>query len=102
MPATDTVDFEREFEQLVRELRTVPADAPDGIRERVRALGDPAPKRSLPTLPWRRSLFVLAPVCALGLVIAAVVHGVLNSAPQKQSLSLSGHGVQHAGGGAIT
>jgi uncharacterized protein DUF4349 len=98
MPATDTIDFEREFEQLVRELRGVPADAPDGVRERVRALGEPAPGRSLPTLPWRRSVLVLAPVCALGLVIAAVVHGVVNSGPKRQQLSFSG-GVEHGAAG---
>ncbi|MFL6030043.1 MAG: DUF4349 domain-containing protein [Gaiellaceae bacterium] len=85
MPATDTVDFEREFEQLVRELRALPTDAPESVRERVRALGEPAPQRGWPTLPWRRSLLVLAPVCALGLVVAAVVHGVLNSAPKRQA-----------------
>jgi len=78
MPATE-IDFEREFEELVRELRAVPAAAPDSVRQRVRALGEPAPRRSLPVLPWRRSLLVLAPACALALVAAAVVHGVLNS-----------------------
>lgn len=102
MRATDTIDFEREFEQLVRELRALPADAPDGVRERVRALGEPAPKRSVPTLPWRRSLLVLAPVCALALVAAAVVHGVLNSGPKRQALSLTSgsSGAEH--GGAVT
>jgi hypothetical protein len=98
MPATDTIDFEREFEQLVRELRAVPADAPAGLRERLRALGEPAPKRSLPTLQLRRSLLVLAPVCALSVVIAAVVHGVVNSRPERQSVSLSGQAVHGASG----
>src|SRR6266542_3421463 len=88
MPATDTIDFEREFVELVRELRALPTAAPESVRERVRALGEPAPRRGLPTLPWRRSLLVLAPVCALGLVVAAVVHGVLNSAPQAHGVSL--------------
>jgi hypothetical protein len=87
MPATDTVDFEREFEELVRELRAMPSAAPESVRERVRALGEPAPRRSLPRLPWRRSLLVLAPACALGLVVAAVVHGVLNSGPERQAVS---------------
>jgi hypothetical protein len=53
------------------------------VRERVRALGEPARPRTLHDLllmlSWRRSLLVLAPVCALGLVSAAVIHGVLNS-----------------------
>jgi hypothetical protein len=37
---------------------------------------------------WRRSLLVLAPVCVLGLVSAAVIHGVVNSGDSvKQSAS---------------
>jgi hypothetical protein len=87
MPATDTVDFEREFEELVRELRELPTAAPESVRERVRALGEPAPRRSFPVLPWRRSLLVLAPACALALVAAAVVHGVLNSGGGEQTSS---------------
>jgi len=82
MPATD-VDFEREFEELVRDLRALPTAAPTGVRERVRALGEPARPRTLHDLllmlSWRRSLLVLAPVCVLGLVSAAVIHGVVNS-----------------------
>jgi hypothetical protein len=82
MPATD-VDFEREFEELVRDLRALPTAAPAGVRERVRALGEPARPRTLHDLllmlSWRRSLLVIAPVCVLGLVSAAVIHGVLNS-----------------------
>jgi len=82
MPATD-VDFEREFEELVRDLRALPTAAPGGVRERVRALGEPARPRTLHdlllTFSWRRSLLVLAPVCVLGLVSAAVIHGVFHS-----------------------
>ena len=73
MPATD-VDFEREFEELARDLRALPTAAPTGVRERVRALGEPARPRTLHDLllmlSWRRSLLVLAPVCVLGLVSA--------------------------------
>src|SRR6059058_1949506 len=82
MPATD-VDFEREFEELVRDLRALPTAAPSSVRERVRALGEPARPRTLHdlvlTFSWRRSLLVLAPVCVLGLVSAAVIHGVVHS-----------------------
>ncbi|MGZ8692268.1 MAG: DUF4349 domain-containing protein [Gaiellaceae bacterium] len=82
MPATD-VDFEREFEELVRDLRALPTAAPTGVRERVRTLGEPTRPRTLHDLllmlSWRRSLLVLAPVCVLGLVSAAVIHGVVNS-----------------------
>ncbi len=82
MPATD-VDFEREFEELVRDLRALPTAAPASVRERVRALGEPARPRTLHdlllTFSSRRSLLVLAPVCVLALVSAAVIHGVVNS-----------------------
>ena len=82
MPATD-IDFEREFEELVRDLRALPTAAPRHVREQVRALGEPPRPRTLHDLllvfSWRRSLLVLAPVCLLGLVSAAVIHGVVNS-----------------------
>jgi hypothetical protein len=82
MPATD-IDFEREFEELVRDLRALPTAAPQHVRERVRELGEPERPRTLQdlllTFSWRRSLLVLAPVCVLALVSAAVIHGVLNS-----------------------
>jgi hypothetical protein len=90
MPATD-VDFEREFEELVRDLRALPTAAPEQVREYVRSLGEPARARTLrdvlPALSWRRSLLVLAPVCALGLVSAALIHGLVNSgSSQHQAL----------------
>jgi hypothetical protein len=68
-----------EFAELVRELRALPTEAPERVRERVRALGEPAPRRTPPHVPWRQSLLVLAPSCALLLVIAAVFYGVLDS-----------------------
>jgi hypothetical protein len=90
MPATET-DFEREFEELVRELRALPTAAPEHVQERVRALGEPTRPPSLYerllTVPWRRSLLVLAPVCVLGLVSAAVIHGVLNSSPERATVA---------------
>jgi len=67
----------------VRDLRALPTAAPQQVREHVRALGEPAQPRTLHDLllllSWRRSLLVLAPVCLLALVSAAVIHGVLNS-----------------------
>src|ERR1044072_9618858 len=82
MPATD-VDFEREFAELVRDLRALPTAAPESARARVRALGEPTPKHVLRDLmlmfSWRRSLLVLAPTCVLAVVAAAVIHGVLHS-----------------------
>ncbi len=90
MPATD-VDFEREFEELVRDLRALPTAAPEQVREHVRSLGEPARARTLrdvlPALSWRRSLLVLTPVCVLGLVSAALIHGLVSSGgSQNQAL----------------
>jgi Domain of unknown function (DUF4349) len=97
MPETDTRNFEREFQQLVSELRALPTAAPEDVRARVRALGEPAPPASLwsrfPRVHWRRSLLVLAPACVLALVSAAVIHGVLNSGeprPAAQPAAESG------------
>jgi hypothetical protein len=87
MSATD-FDFEREFGELVRDLRALPTAAPRHVREQVRALGEPPRPQTLHDLllmfSWRRGLFVLAPVCMLALVSAAVIHGVLNSGGSSQ------------------
>jgi hypothetical protein len=87
MPATETKDFEREFEELVHQLRELPTAAPDHVRERVRALGEPAQPTTLwdrlRAASWRRAALVLAPACVLALVSAAVIHGVLNSSPER-------------------
>jgi Domain of unknown function (DUF4349) len=93
-----------EYAELVRELRALPTAAPEGVRERVRALGEPAPGRELPRIPWRRSLLVLAPACVLALLSAAVVHGVLSSgAPTRQAVVLSPavDATESAHGGAL-
>src|SRR5947209_16243836 len=90
MSATEAMDFEREFEELVRELRAVPAETPQRLREQVRALGEPMRAAQLPdrlrALALRRSLLVLAPVCVLGLVAAAVLHGIVNSGPKREAV----------------
>jgi Domain of unknown function (DUF4349) len=75
-------------ESILRDLRALPLDAPPELRERVRALGEPQAGRTLPHVPWRRSLLVLAPACVLALLSAAVVHGVLSSGePKRQALT---------------
>src|SRR6266566_1308313 len=93
MSATN-VDFEREFEELVRDLRALPTAAPQQVREHVRALGEPAQPRTLHDLllllSWRRSLLVLAPVCVLGLVSAAVIHGVIHSGGNSKQTAAPG------------
>lgn len=82
MSASDTSDYEREFEQLVHDLRALPTAAPRELRERVRGLGEAdLPRR----MPPRRSLLVLAPACVLALVAAAVVHGVLSSSASRET-----------------
>jgi hypothetical protein len=96
MPTTD-VDFEREFEELVCDLRALPTAAPQHVRERVRALGEPVRPRTLHDLllvfSWRRSLLVLAPVCVLGLVSAAVIHGVIHSGGNPKQTAVAGQSV---------
>jgi Domain of unknown function (DUF4349) len=100
MPATET-NFEREFEELVRDLRALPTAAPPQLRERVRALGEPGQKASAWDRLWafspRRSLLVLAPVCVLGLLLAAVVHGVVSSGGGRETLT----GVQGENGALV-
>jgi Domain of unknown function (DUF4349) len=86
MPATEPIDFEREFSELVRELRALPTAAPAEVRERVRALGEPEARRlvRLPRLS-RRTFLVLAPVCLLALLAASVVVGVLSRSSTRQT-----------------
>ena len=110
MPASETVDFEREFEELVRELRGLPSDAPAAARERVRALGEPAPRRIFPQPTRRRAVVVLVPACVAAVVGAAAIHGIVSSSgttnrssagatqttPQRELLPPTG------GGGADT
>jgi hypothetical protein len=101
MPATETTDFEREFEELVRDLRALPTAASGEVRSRVRALGEPSRAPTywdrLRSLSPRRSLLVLAPVCVLGLVIAAVVHGIVSSSGAQQQTAL-----RSVGGGQLS
>jgi hypothetical protein len=91
MPATETTDFEREFEQLVRQLRALPTAAPEHVRERVRGLGEPSQPPTLwdrlRVISWRRTMLVLAPACVLALVSAAVIHGVLNSGSERATVA---------------
>jgi hypothetical protein len=78
MPASETIDFEREFADLVAELRALPTAAPERLRERVRSLGEPQPRR---WTPRRRAIFALAPACVVAIVAAAVVYGTRSSSP---------------------
>jgi hypothetical protein len=71
--------------ELVAELRAVPMAASPQVRDRVRALGEPAPRRARAArFPIRRTLLVAVAVCGLALVAAAVVHGVLSSSTPKR------------------
>jgi hypothetical protein len=86
-----------EYTGLMRDLRALPAAAPQSVRDRVRALGEPAPRRELPYVPWRKATLVLAPACVVALLSAAVVHGVLNSgAPANEAA------VAHGESGAVS
>src|SRR5881398_364504 len=67
---------------LARELRSIPADAPAALRERVRALGEPEPRR-FPQLTWRRASVVLVPACAAALLAVAAVRGIVASGDEN-------------------
>jgi Domain of unknown function (DUF4349) len=88
-------------ESILRDLRELQLDAPPALRERVRALGEPEPRRTLPHVPWRRSLLVLAPACALALVSAAVVHGVLSSSEPTPQAVAHERALDFGSGGAV-
>ena len=79
MSASETFPVE-----LVRELRAVPIAAPPHVRERVRALGEPASAGvhlSVPSL--RRTLLVLAPATLVVLLGVAAVRGLTASSPSN-------------------
>ena len=80
---------------ILAELRSLPG-APDGLRERVRALPEPRSRHAwtLPRINVRGSLLVLAPaVVALG-VGAAALHGVVtgDQKPTVQTFTSESHG----------
>src|SRR5436309_8503156 len=87
MLASETVDFEREFEELVRELRALPTDAPATVRERVRALGEPEPRRVFRQLTWRRAVVVLVPACVVAVVAAAAISGIVSSSNRTKHVA---------------
>src|SRR5919201_590818 len=86
MPATDT-DFARDFAELVAQLRDMPAAAPESVRARVRALGEPEAPPTLrdrvATFRWRRAVLVAAPACVAVLLSVAVVRGLLSSGASR-------------------
>jgi hypothetical protein len=100
MPATDT-DFEREFAAIVAQLRDVPAAAPDSLRARVRALGEPAAPLTLwdrlATVRWRRAVLVAAPACVAALLSVAVVRGLLSSGGTRQEAATTVAGSASSG-----
>ena len=89
---------------ILAELRTLPG-APDGLRERVRALPEPQPRFvwSFPRIDVRRSLLVLTPAVVAVAVGAAALHGVLAGGPQMPqpvALRAETHSAQAGAGGA--
>jgi len=77
MPSPELIDFDRRFEQIVRELRATAPSAPESVRSRVRELAAaPLPEPPLRRrFGGRRVAFVLVPVCLLGVVAGALVAG---------------------------
>jgi len=108
MPSPELIDFDRRFEQIVRELRASAPPAPESVRARVRELASaPAPEPPLlRRFGGRRAALVLVPVCLLGLIAGAIVagRGGGNGAPSavpaaKQPLSAKR---EWSGAGTVT
>ena len=88
--------------ELAHELRSLPTAAPAGLRERVRALGEPEPRRTFPAFGWRRAALVLVPACLAAVVSAAAIDGLLSSRASHQDSSrefakLNQHGATGSG-----
>jgi hypothetical protein len=89
---------------ILAELRTLPG-APDGLRQRVRALPEPQPRFvwAMPRIDFRSSLLVLTPAVVAVAVGAAALHGVLaggSQTPQPVALRAGTHSAQAGAGGA--
>jgi hypothetical protein len=70
--------------ELVQELRAARPVAPEALRERVRALAPPPPRRF--ELNFRRLVPAVAGVALAGALVVAVVAGVLHSGTQSEKL----------------
>jgi uncharacterized protein DUF4349 len=101
MPATET-DFEREFADLVAQLRELDTNAPDSLRARVRALGEPDAPATLrdrwTTIRWRRAVLVAAPACLAVLLSVAAVRGLISSGGGSQTEAAATSTVSGAAG----
>ena len=61
------------------ELRAARPRAPETLRERVAALGEPEPRFALPRVQWRRVALVAVPACVVVAVGAALIHGAFHT-----------------------
>ena len=77
---------ERRVAAIVAELRGAPARAPERLRERVLAQVPPAPRVTLPRVPLRRTLLVLAPAAAAAILVGAVISGVVGSSGGRRAV----------------
>src|SRR5256885_4566887 len=107
MSTPEHVDVERDFPELAAQLRALPAEAPERLRERVRAFGERAVgapwRERLPTRPLRRTLLVFAPatvLCVLG--VAAVLGVISGSKPERETAATTTvqAGAAASGGGS--
>src|SRR5436190_2537946 len=72
--------------ELAQELRSLPTAAPSALRDRVRGLCEPEPRRwTLPPFRWRRAALVLVPACLVAVVFAAAIHGLFSSRGSRQA-----------------
>jgi hypothetical protein len=98
MPSHNEID--ERFSDLVRELRSGNADAPDALRERVRAIAAQAPPPRPVRQPLgerfrlRRAVLILVPACVVAAASAAMLHGLTSSgsAPVVADKAVVGYG----------
>jgi len=60
-------------------MRSARPRAPEALRERVLSLGEPEPRFTFPSLPWRRVALVAVPACLVAAVGAALIHGAFHT-----------------------
>lgn len=104
MPSPELIDFDRRFEQIVRELRATAPLAPERLRARVSELAaTPAPEHPLHRRfgGRRRAALVLVPVCLLGLVAGALAIGRGGDGTRSAAVQPQNGQRESAGGGSV-
>lgn len=78
---------------VVLELRAARPRAPETLRERVLAIGEPQPRFALPAWRLRRVALVAVPACLAVAVGGALIHGALNAGSPSTPVAVHGEDV---------